>query len=117
MSAGVPVGASNANHDPTFIPGTPDSPNVGTLGSTAARFGPVTARATSRFDSMSGRTEAMVENIICDSPDTTAAAAGPPPLYGMWATSILLVVLNNSATSDKLLPVPPDAYRISPGRA
>src|SRR3990172_2371580 len=117
ISRGMVAGANSTNHNPTSIARNPDSANVGTSGSSGERFGPVRASATSRFECTNGSTEEMPANIICDSPDNTATPAGPPPLYGMWATLMPAVVLNNSATRDRLLPVPPDAYLISPGSA
>src|SRR3972149_1374488 len=109
ISRGVPAGANSANHNPASIPLRPDSANVGTFGSNEERFGPVRASATSRFEFTNGSDEAMVENIACDSPEITAIDAGPPPLYGICVILIRAVVLNNSATRDRLLPVPPGA--------
>src|SRR5690349_23477424 len=50
--------------DLTSISLTPDSAKVGTFGNNCDRFSPVSASATSRFDSTYGSVDAMEPNII-----------------------------------------------------
>src|SRR5438128_378921 len=82
IAAGVPAGARIPYHEPASYPGSPDSASVGTSGSNAERFFPVTASARSLPALMCGRIATMVPNMSWTSPLSRSTIAGDTPLYG-----------------------------------
>src|SRR5581483_518218 len=108
-SAGVRAGTSSVYHEGTSTPSMPLSASVGTSGASGVRSGLVTASATRRPARTYASDDAIEPNTICASPASTALAAGPAPLYGMWTMSMPATFLNSSVVRCRFAPVPLEA--------
>src|SRR2546422_10085150 len=82
---------------------------VGTSGSRLERFGPVYASTRRRPALICGAVE-VPDIIAATSPDTVAAVAGAPPLYGICASPIPARPFSRSIVRWCWLPLPPEAY-------
>src|SRR5258706_9846843 len=83
MSDGTPAGTNRPNQPASIsIPRTPASASVGTSGRYARRECPVTPSARSLPALMWASASEALANITWISPPSSAATAGPPPLYG-----------------------------------
>src|SRR5437667_12792006 len=82
---------------------------VGTSGSRLERFGPVYASTRRRPALICGAVE-VPDIIAATSPDTVAAVAGVPPLYGICASPIPARPFYRPTVRWCRLPFPPEAY-------
>lgn len=95
------------NHIPyqcvTSYPGAV-SPIVGTPGKAVERSGVVIARMRTRPALAWGIVGTMLVALSCTSPAMSAFSAGPPPLYGTWTKSTLVLSLKSSSARCTALP-------------
>src|SRR2546426_5111219 len=82
---------------------------VATSASRLERFGPVYASTRRRPALICGAVE-VPDIIAATSPDTVAAVAGAPPLYGICASPIPARPFSRSIVRWCWLPLPPEAY-------
>src|SRR2546427_13264726 len=81
---------------------------VGPSGSRLERFGPVYASTRRRPALICGAVE-VPDIIAATSPDTVAAVAGAPPLYGMCASASPARPFSRPIARGCLVPLPPAA--------
>ena len=85
--------------------------NVGTSGSCGWRAAPEMASARNRPERKNGSGAVTASEPIGGSPATTAEAAGPAPLCGMWTMSSFAISLKMcSPVRCGVVPVPGDTY-------
>ncbi len=105
-SRGVPAGACSPDHSAASEPRTPASAIVGTSGSAGERRGEITPRASALPAFTCGIAVEAGVNSSGIWPERRSAMACELPLYGTWARSMPVLILNSSPFMCTKLPTP-----------
>src|SRR5213592_3662151 len=96
-------------------PGTPASASVGTSGSSAERFGVITASALTLPPLMKLMADEVVSKSGWICPPTRSVSACDEPLYGTWKIFVPVARAKASQARCWVLPMPEEPQENPPG--